>query len=192
LTALAAATGGVIAVEFGLIAAFLILPLTVGLYDFATGLYTWMEVGNAARAGAEYVNVNGYSYSPTGSGGYDTSANACASGATQGSAAGFTCAVQGATNLGTAVTVKAGPTSCGCQFGTSYNLLFTCVPGQTCAACNSCGASYSTNCCPAGQTPVTTGTITATYNFQPLFNYLGLGPTKGYPISATSTVMTNN
>ena len=188
LSALRAATGGVSMVEFGIVAAVLILPLTIGLYDFATGLYTWMEVGNAARAGAEYANVNGYN-GGNGSGGFDTSANPCVSGAAQGSASGFTCAVQGATNLGTSVTVKSSSTSCGCQNGASYNLLFTCTAGQPCATCDPCGSTSSTNCCPTGQTPVTTGTITATYSYKPIFNYLGLGPSNGITLTATSTTL---
>src|SRR4051812_40194766 len=90
---IAAATGGASAIEFALIAAFLILPLTIGVYDFGTALYNWLQVGNAARAGAQYVNVNGYSSS------YNTSTLSC-------SGSNFTCAVQAATKLGNNVSVS--------------------------------------------------------------------------------------
>jgi Flp pilus assembly protein TadG len=100
LSRLAAATGGASAIEFALVAAFLMLPLTIGVYDFGTALYNWMQVGNAARAGAQYVNVNGYSST------YQTSSLSC-------SANNFTCAVQGATTLGNAVTVSVCTSYCG-------------------------------------------------------------------------------
>jgi Flp pilus assembly protein TadG len=48
LSRLAAATGGASAIEFALVATFLVLPLTLGLYDFGTAVNTWLEVGNAA------------------------------------------------------------------------------------------------------------------------------------------------
>jgi Flp pilus assembly protein TadG len=109
LSRLAAATGGASAIEFALVAAFLMLPLTLGIYDFGTALYRWMEVGNAARAGASYINVNGYSRN------YDTSTLSC-------SANNFTCAVHSATNLRSAVAVKVDPAGsyCGCQNGTTF------------------------------------------------------------------------
>src|ERR1700693_5945386 len=100
LSRLAAATGGASAIEFALVAAFLMLPLTVGLYDAGTALYSWMQVGNAARAGASYINVNGYSST------YRTSTLSC-------SANNFTCAVQGATRLGSNVQVWVDPSYCG-------------------------------------------------------------------------------
>jgi Flp pilus assembly protein TadG len=174
LSRLAAATGGASAIEFALVAAFLLLPLTLGLYDFGTALYSWMQVGNAARAGAQYINVNGYS------GSYSTS-NSC-------SGNNFTCAVQGATTLGNAVTVSVGADYCGCQNGTTYTAL-TCSPTTDCPPCNVCGATYTSNCCPAGQTPVTLAPVTATYTYRPLFNYLGFGPSAGFNLSAQSTAL---
>jgi Flp pilus assembly protein TadG len=177
LSRLLAATGGASAIEFALVAAFLILPLTLGVYDFATALYRWMEVGNAARAGASYINVNGYSKN------YDTSTLSC-------SANNFTCAVQAATNLGSAVTVKVDPAGsyCGCQNGSTYTAL-TCAPATSCPPCNVCSSTYTSNCCPAGQTAVTLAKVTATYNYAPLFNYLGFGPANGFALSAQSTAL---
>src|SRR5205807_5652793 len=142
----AAATGGASAVEFALVAAFLILPLTIGVYDFGTALYYWMQVGNAARAGAQYVNVNGYSTA------YDTASHSCSSGTTS-----FACAIQSATRLGSSVAVKANSPYCGCQSGTTFNLKAFSPP------CNSCNATYTSNCCPAGQTPLTMTQVHATY-----------------------------
>jgi Flp pilus assembly protein TadG len=159
LSRLAAATGGASAIEFALVAAFLMLPLTLGLYDFGTALYRWMEVGNAARAGASYINVNGYSKN------YDSSTLSC-------SANNFTCAVHSATNLGNAVTVKVDPAGlyCGCQNGTTFTLQ---------APCNTC----------ASGTPVTLAQVNATYNYKPIFNYIGFGPANGIPLSAQSTAL---
>ena len=67
------ATSGASSIEFALIAAFLMIPLVLGVYDFGTALWSFMQVGNAARSGAQFINVNGYSSS------YTTSGNSCPS-----------------------------------------------------------------------------------------------------------------
>jgi Flp pilus assembly protein TadG len=170
LSRFAAATGGASMVEFGLVAAFLILPLTVGLYDFATGMYRWMEVGNAARAGAAYANSHVYSTS------YTTVGHTCTPSTDGGTAGDFTCAVQGATNLGAAVTVSAGAAFCGCQSGNTYTTQSITPP------CSSCPNG--------GTTPVTLGKVTASYRYLPIFNYLGFGPQNGFNISSETTVLT--
>ena len=182
LSRLAAATGGVSSVEFALVATFLLIPLTLGLYDFGTALYSWMEVGNAARAGAQYVNINGYS------GTYRTSGNTCPSTPVNTPpATGFTCATQTATNLGSAVSVSVGNPYCGCQNGTAYNAgAFT---QSFPPPCNVCTPSDPTNCCPAGQTPLTLVEVTATYNYVPLFNYLVFNAAAGFNLSAQSTAL---
>src|SRR5262245_37677023 len=136
LRELVVATGGASAVEFALVAAFLIVPLTIGVYDFGTALYYQMQVGNAARAGAQYSNVNGYSSND------DTANHGC-------SGSNFTCAVQAATPLGTNVRVTAASPYCGCQSGGTYTAANFSPP------CNVCSASLGSNCCPAGQTAVT-------------------------------------
>ena len=110
LSRLAATVGGASAIEFALVAAFLIAPLTLGLYDIATGLYRWMEVGNAARAGAQFINVNGYQSTDT------TTGNTCSNPTNK----TFTCAVQEATSLGTNVSVSVGAAYCGCQTSTTF------------------------------------------------------------------------
>src|SRR6266567_4620542 len=164
LSRLAADTGGASAIEFALVATFLLLPLTLGLYDFGTALWNWMQVGNAARAGAQYINVNGYSST------YTTTGNICVPAGPLSTS--FTCAVQGATSLGSAVTVSVDPAGsyCGCQNGTTYTAQAYAPP------CNVCGSFVTTDCCPAGQTPVTLAQVNATYNYKPMFNYLGFGP----------------
>ena len=172
LRRLAAATGAASAIEFSLVAAFLILPLTLGIYDFGTALYNWMEVGNAARAGAQYVNVNGYSSS------YDTTTQSCSSGT-----ASFACAIQSATGLGTNITVKVAPPYCGCQSGTTYTGQIFSPP------CNVCSATYTSGCCPAGQTPVTMAQVNASYNYAPIFTYFGFGPSNGFALSAQATAL---
>lgn len=172
LRRLVAAAGGASAIEFALVAAFMILPLTVGIYDFGTALYRWMEVGNAARAGAQYVNVNGYSST------YTTSGNTCTSGTTS-----FTCAIQSATNLGTAISVSVGTPYCGCQSGSTYTSEAFSPP------CNVCDSTYLTNCCPSGTTPVTMARVNATYSYKPLFNYFGVGPSKGFGLTAQATAL---
>src|SRR5882762_7253737 len=111
LLRLAGATGGASSIEFALVATVLLLPLTLGLYDFGTALWSWMQVGNAARAGAQFINVNGYSST------YTTSGNSCPAAPFNTT---FTCAVQGATSLGTSVSVSVGTSYCGCQNGTAY------------------------------------------------------------------------
>ncbi|HKS89218.1 MAG TPA: TadE/TadG family type IV pilus assembly protein [Stellaceae bacterium] len=173
LRRLAAATGGASAVEFAVITAALLLPLTIGVYDFGTALHRWMEVGNAARAGAQFINVNGYSST------YTTTGHTCPNASTN----SFTCAVQQATNLGNAVTASVGSAYCGCQNGSTYTAQNYSPP------CNSCGASITSKCCPSPQTPVTMAQVTATYNYAPLFSYFGIGPSNGLNITAQSTAL---
>ena len=183
----AAAAGGASSIEFALVATFLVVPLTLGLYDFGTALWSWMQVGNAARAGAQFVNVNGYSST------YTTSSNSCPSTPTN----TFTCAVQGATSLGANISASVSNSYCGCQNGTTFTAL-TCSSGVPCPPCNVCNSAYAAsapnnytapNCCPVGQTPVTMTQVTATYDYKPLFNYLGFGPSSGFNLTAQATAL---
>lgn len=173
LRRLAAATGGASAIEFALVAAFLILPLTLGVYVFGTALWSWMEVGNAARAGAQYVNVH------LGPSPYTTSGNSCATPPTT----TFSCAIKSATSLGTNVTVSVGNAYCGCQSGTTYTAETFSPP------CNVCNTNYTSNCCPAGQTPVTLAQVNASYTYTPIFSYLGFGPSNGFNLTAQATAL---
>ncbi len=171
---LATATGGASSIEFALVATFLLVPLTLGLYDFGTALWNWMQVGNAARAGAQFINVNGYSST------YTTTGNSCPAAPANTT---FTCAVQGATSLGTNVSVSVGTSYCGCQSGTTYTAQAYSPP------CNACGSFVTANCCAVGSTPVTMAQVNATYNYKPIFNYLGFGPSSGYNLSAQATAL---
>lgn len=53
---------GTAAIEFGLIGTILSL-LLLGVVDFGMGYWEQIQVGNAARAGAEYAIVNGWNQS---------------------------------------------------------------------------------------------------------------------------------
>jgi Flp pilus assembly protein TadG len=168
LSRIGVARGGASSIEFALIAAFLILPLTLGIYDFGTALYRWMEVGNAARAGAQFINVNGYSSSD------NTATLSCTSN-------NFTCAIQASTPLGSSVTVSVGTAYCGCQSGTQYYVKTYSPP--------CCSASNPGSCCPTGQTSVTMAQVNATYSYKPIFTYFGFGPSSGIPLSAQATAL---
>lgn len=56
---LLAAVDGVSTIEFAVIASML-ATLATGILDFSMGLWQQMQVGNAARAGAEFASINGY------------------------------------------------------------------------------------------------------------------------------------
>ena len=169
LRELIAATSGAAAVEFALVASVLIVPLIIGVYDFGTALYDQMQVGNAARAGAQYLNVNGYSA-------IDNTSEQCSS-------SNFTCAVQGATPLGGNVTVTVASPYCGCQSGSTFTAASFSPP------CNVCSASLTSNCCPEGQTAVTLAQVNASYTYYPIFSYLGFGPSNGFNLTAQATVL---
>lgn len=83
------AVDGVGAIEFAIIAGILSL-LLLGLLDFGIGFWEKMQVGNAARAGAEYAVRYGYN------------------------SANIQTAVLNATNLAGAQASPAPSQSCGC------------------------------------------------------------------------------
>jgi Flp pilus assembly protein TadG len=56
---LLAAVDGVSTIEFAVTASML-GTLVIGMLDFGMGLWQQMEVGNAARAGAQYASIKGY------------------------------------------------------------------------------------------------------------------------------------
>jgi Flp pilus assembly protein TadG len=62
LPALLGATNGTAAIEFAIAAPFLLL-LLAGVASLGAGLRAKMEVGNAARAGAQYAALHGFSQS---------------------------------------------------------------------------------------------------------------------------------
>src|SRR5215470_10363377 len=56
---LLAAVDGVSTIEFAVTASML-GTLAIGMLDFGMGLWQQMQVGNAARAGAQYASIKGY------------------------------------------------------------------------------------------------------------------------------------
>lgn len=56
---LLAAADGVSTIEFAIVAS-MFAALAIGMIDFGMGLWQQMEVGNAARAGAEYAGLHGW------------------------------------------------------------------------------------------------------------------------------------
>ncbi len=93
-TRLWSAVEGVSTIEFAVVASML-ATLAIGMLDLSMGLWQQMEVGNAARAGAEYASLKGW----------DSSA--------------IQIAVTSATSLGS-ITASPTPTqSCGCPDATT-------------------------------------------------------------------------
>lgn len=170
LRRLFAATSGVSTIEFAIVTTFLAMPLVLGAYDFGTAMYYQLQVGSAARAGAQYLNVHGYSSAD------NTSTLACKS-------SNFTCAVQAATSLGSNVTVSVAAPYCGCQNGTTFTSQSFAPP------CNVCTASLTSNCCPSGQTAVTLAQVNSSYTYNPIFSYLGFGPNNGFALSGSATAL---
>jgi Flp pilus assembly protein TadG len=116
---------GTAAIEFGVIGAFLGL-LLLGLVDFGMGYWQQMQVGNAARAGAEYAILKGWDQS------------------------GITTAVTAATGLGSITATPAPTKTCGCPNVSTGITAATC--NSSCAGGGTAGtyvninarASYST------------------------------------------------
>jgi Flp pilus assembly protein TadG len=110
------ADGGMSTTEFGLVVS-LLAALTVGTLDFGAGLVRQMEVGNAARAGADYAQANGYNNN----------------------GANITSAVQNATSL----SVQANPEQFyGCPDVSSG--ISSVSEGTTCPSTNATAGSYVT------------------------------------------------
>ena len=107
-----AAEEGVGAIEFAFIASILSM-LLLGICDFGLGFWEQMQVGNAARAGAEYAVKNGY----------DTT--------------NVQTAVTNSTNLSGVQASPAPSTSCGCPDATTGVSARTC--GATCPSGSTAG-----------------------------------------------------
>src|ERR1700756_3833477 len=102
---------GVSTIEFALIGSML-ATLAIGMLDFGMALWQQMEVGNAARAGAEYAAVHGW--------GADGS--------------GITAAATSATSIG---YLSASPSQvCGCPDTSSGVILTSQAPPCTTACSN--------------------------------------------------------
>jgi Flp pilus assembly protein TadG len=112
LTGVLAAAGGAGTIEFALVATFL-CTLLLGVLDFGLGFWEYMQVGNAARAGAEYAVANGFN------------------------AANIETAVTSATTL-SSITASPAPTeACGCPNVASGVTAATC--GSACVSGGTAG-----------------------------------------------------
>jgi Flp pilus assembly protein TadG len=144
LLSLLTTSGGAAAVEFALVATFLIIPLTIGLYDFGTVLFRQMEVGSAARAGAGYAAFCGCFNSTN-----------------------ITNAVQNATATGLTVTATPAPSqACICPDGTLASTLGSSATPPNCGGtdCSAHGGGFDS--------AYVTVNAQATYN--PIFPYPGV------------------
>jgi Flp pilus assembly protein TadG len=108
---------GVSTIEFAVIASTL-ATLAIGMLDFGIGLWQQMEVGNAARAGAEYASKYGFNTSAIQS------------------------AVTSATSLATISASPAPAEQCGCPDASSGVTLSGSPPCNTTTCSN--GATAST------------------------------------------------
>jgi len=109
---------GAAAIEFGVIASVLCF-LFLGLIDFGMGYWQKIQVGNAARAGAEYAANNGWNQS------------------------NISTAVTSATGLGSISATPAPTQSCGCPNASSGITTATC--GSSCAGGGTAGTYVSVN-----------------------------------------------
>lgn len=107
-TRLFRATDGISTIEFAFVAPIIAL-LIIGMLDFGRALWEQMEVGNAARAGAAFVSINGWNATQT----------------------QIENAVTSATSLAVSASpVPSSPAWCGCPNTTSGITSTTC--GSTC------------------------------------------------------------
>ena len=161
-----AAEDGASLIEFALISAVLIIPLVIGLYDFGTALFQWMEVGNAARAGAEYATYKG-TFDQTNIVAAVTNATALSS------------TIQPNTSQG--ASPSPAPTQfCGCPSAASGVVATANTPPA-------CGSTL----CSSGGFDGTYVTVSAQAQYTPIFPYPGIVPTGGFTLSAQTTVRIN-
>jgi Flp pilus assembly protein TadG len=185
---LAATREGAGSVEFAAIMAFFLLPLVIMLIDVGEGMYKQMQVGNSARAGAEYATychcADDQQIVPV-------------------VVTTIQTAEQTATGLGTSVNAHTAQ-FCGCiTAGGSVSMSFTNPDGTTTTAnvpglslapgatiykdpvlngttnlpsCNVAG----TTACADGSAPGTYVTVTASTKFTPHLPYPGIVPASGF------------
>jgi Flp pilus assembly protein TadG len=117
---------GTAAIEFGLVGTTLTL-LMLGLMDFGMGFWEQIQVGNAARAGAQYAIFNGWNQS------------------------GISTAVTSATSLASISASPAPSQSCGCPSASSGITSATC--GTSCTGGGAAGTYVTVNA-QASYTPI--------------------------------------
>jgi Flp pilus assembly protein TadG len=162
---LCTAEDGTSLIEFALISAVLVIPLVIGLYDFGTALFRWMEVGNAARAGAESATYNG-SFDQTNIVAAVTNATALGS-------------IQPNTSQGASPS-PAPIQFCGCPSAASGVVATANTPPA-------CGSTV----CSSGGFDGTYVTVSAQAQYTPIFPYPGIVPTGGFTLTSQTTVRIN-
>ncbi len=155
------ANDGAIVVEFALVAAFFIIPLTIVLYDLGTALFRQMEVGNAARAGAGYAAYCGCFNSSN-----------------------ITSAIQNATSASLTVSATPAPSeACACPDGTLASTLGSSATPPGCGGtdCSAHGGGFD----------ATYVTVNAQATYDPVFPYPGIVPSGGFVLNAAATIRIN-
>jgi Flp pilus assembly protein TadG len=182
LRRVAAAQQGATMVEFAFVMALFLLPLVVGAIDLGKGLWVMMQVGNSARAGAEFATDCHCADTVKIAGVVDQTIQN---------------AEQGAAGLGTAVTTHSAQ-FCGCaNSGSSVTVTFndytSILPGLSLPTGASvavdptpstplpaCASDPAISYCSDGSKPGTFVTVTARATYTPLINYPGIVPQSGY------------
>jgi Flp pilus assembly protein TadG len=136
---------GLSAVEFALVATFVLVPLLLGASELGRRAWAKTQFENAVQAGMDYAVVTGCANATT-----------CAI-----TGSGMQNAVQTATALQTAVTVAA-PSGCG---GAYYC--------YGCPSSSGVSLSTSSTTCGSGGSSGTYAGVTATYAYTPLFQSCG-------------------
>jgi hypothetical protein len=173
--------------------ALFLIPLVLGVIDLGMGLYTQMEVGNSARAGAEYATYC-----------------KCADDAQIAPVVvtTITTAEQSATDIGLQVVAHTAQ-FCGCNnTAGTISMTFsdgssTTVDGLSLASGGNAGPFVDpvlnvtnlpscdvegTALCADGNAPGTYVTVTASYPYTPFLPYPGIVPASGtMTLSATAT-----
>jgi Flp pilus assembly pilin Flp len=152
---------GLSAIEFALVATFVLIPLVLGVGELGRRAWTRQQFENAVQSGLDYALIAGCANATT-----------CAI-----TAAGMQNAVHTATALGANITV-APPTACGGAY-----FCYGCPGGSGVTL------SASPTTCGAGGTSGTYAGVTGTYTYTPMFHACGeLLPTSVCPSSASTTI----
>lgn len=140
--------GGAAAVEFAIVLPLLVL-LVLGLVDYGAGLWEAMMVGNAARAGAYWAAVNGW---------------------TNNSPGDIETAVTSATQLGSITATPAPKPVCYCYDPTNTSPSGLGTPASGSVTPTTCAATT----CTSPQTPACYVQVNATSSYSPLVAITGL------------------
>lgn len=186
---LAAARRGATSIEFAFATTFILLPLVAGVTDLGMGLYVQMQVGNSARAGAEFATychcADDQTILPvvqTSIESAEQSATGLGTAITAHTAQFCGCILNG-TNTGAAVTINFGDGN----FTTVDGITLAPSPlnsvypdpianGSTLPSCVAAPVTY----CPDDSLPGTYVTVTASTTYTPWIRYPGIVPDSGF------------